>query len=497
MGFSGHLNEWDGSTEWETLDDMWILDLNTRQWTRRWLSPPLVRSYHSLVGWSAEVGCGVEFDNCTSREGPVVAAFGGYTTGVDVISGEVCNNTHFLQYFDVKYLTFFRHAQEVAYVFDDLLVSYPPSSKKFSDILLHPTEINDLGYEDSPTPWLKAIRQDSEGVDTISIRYQHSAVLSSEGVLTVWGGNFQTTAQIDGVWMIDIAGTESTINLEMAGEDAIFDDMERTITALHTMIIMLMFMSMSLTLLLGLTQRYQEFVSQANDDAAMATGIAMAAQDFGGDVVPTRRGNGLHPEIINTIPRKIFARDNDATEEGEQCCPICLVDYSDGDELRVLPCGHYLHRSCLDAWLASNPSCPSCRYSLRELVDDRSMLQLRTLRSRLTNHTAFVRFLGNDYADDIEMTDAHLPRRTIIDLQYLSSSLSLSEVNTATESIGGRHLQGDTVEDPDQRHHTAIGQIRDWRSRRRHLQRERRLPNFRGRDNHRRSRVPSENFDES
>jgi hypothetical protein len=98
MGFSEHLNEWDGSTEWETLDDMWILDLNTRRWTRRWLSPPLVRSYHSLVGWRADetsAGCGVEggFDNCTSREGPVVAAFGGYTTGVDLISGEVSNDT--------------------------------------------------------------------------------------------------------------------------------------------------------------------------------------------------------------------------------------------------------------------------------------------------------------------------------------------------------------------------------------------------------------------
>ncbi len=370
--------------------------------------------------------------------------------------------------------------QEVAYVFDDLLVSYPPPPKEIED------------YEDAPTPWLKASRQGPEGQDMISIRYQHVAALSREGVLTVWGGNFQSTAQIDGVWMINIAGKGSTVSLAMAEEDAIFDDYERTITALHTIIIMLMFMSISLTLLLGLTQRYQELVAQANNETAANAGIAVAAQDFGGDVVPTRRGNGLHPEIIDTIPRKIYnARDNDATEEGEQCCPICLVDYSDGDELRVLPCGHYLHRSCLDAWLASNPSCPSCRYSLRELVDDRSMLQLRTLRSRLSNHTAFVRFLGNEYADEIEMTDvASLPRGAVIDLRYLSTSLSLSEVDAAT--VEG-HLGGDTVEDPDQRHHTA----RDWRSRRRQLQRDRRLPTFRGRGNHRRSRVPLVDLDES
>ncbi len=92
MGWNEHTNDWDGSTDWESLDDMWILDLNTREWTRRWLFPPLVRSYHSLVGW--EVGedmvpPGEELDDVISWEGPVVAAFGGYTTGIDVFSGEV------------------------------------------------------------------------------------------------------------------------------------------------------------------------------------------------------------------------------------------------------------------------------------------------------------------------------------------------------------------------------------------------------------------------
>jgi hypothetical protein len=304
-------------------------------------------------------------------------------------------------------------------------------------------------------------------------------------VLTVWGGNFETTNQIDGVWMINIAGKGSAVNLAMAEEDAIFDDYERTITALHTMVIMLMFMSISLTLFLGLTQRYQELLAQANDDREV--GMTMAAQDFTGDEVPTRRGHGLHPEIIDTIPRKIYS-ENDATDESEQCCPICLVDYADGDELRMLPCNHCLHISCLDAWLARNPSCPSCRYSLRELVDDRSMLQLRTLRSRLSNHTAFIRFLGNDSAGGIEMTDAALTGVDVTDLRHLST-LSLSEVDSVTESREERHLDN-TVEDPDQRHHTPLGEIRDWRSRRRQLHRDRRLPTFRGRGNYRRSRVP-------
>ena len=35
MGWDEHIDDWDGSTNWETLDDMWILNLKTLQWKRR------------------------------------------------------------------------------------------------------------------------------------------------------------------------------------------------------------------------------------------------------------------------------------------------------------------------------------------------------------------------------------------------------------------------------------------------------------------------------
>lgn len=82
MGVSG-TNDWDGSAEWESLDDMWIFDLNSRQWKRRWLFPLLLRSYHSLVGWKVEeslMGWGKDFANYTTWEGP-----GEYTTCFSVI----------------------------------------------------------------------------------------------------------------------------------------------------------------------------------------------------------------------------------------------------------------------------------------------------------------------------------------------------------------------------------------------------------------------------
>ncbi|URD77876.1 RING-H2 finger protein [Musa troglodytarum] len=43
-------------------------------------------------------------------------------------------------------------------------------------------------------------------------------------------------------------------------------------------------------------------------------------------------------------------------------CAICLAEFADGDEVRVLPqCGHGFHAGCVDTWLLSHSSCPSCR----------------------------------------------------------------------------------------------------------------------------------------
>ena len=74
-----------------------------------------------------------------------------------------------------------------------------------------------------------------------------------------------------------------------------------------------------------------------------------------------------------TIPRTVRpssarrSREPDAVDPaaiGRETCPICIVDFEEGDDVRVLPCpGHHrFHKDCVDPWLLElSTSCPICR----------------------------------------------------------------------------------------------------------------------------------------
>ena len=51
--------------------------------------------------------------------------------------------------------------------------------------------------------------------------------------------------------------------------------------------------------------------------------------------------------------------------ESDKICSICLDHFQDGKPVKVLPCNHPFHPSCVDGWLSEHStSCPLCRADL-------------------------------------------------------------------------------------------------------------------------------------
>ena len=74
---------------------------------------------------------------------------------------------------------------------------------------------------------------------------------------------------------------------------------------------------------------------------------------------------GLKKKVLQSLPKFTYIDGNPNKWVATSECAICLAEFAEGDEIRVLPqCGHGFHVGCIDTWLGSHSSCPSCRQIL-------------------------------------------------------------------------------------------------------------------------------------
>jgi len=82
-------------------------------------------------------------------------------------------------------------------------------------------------------------------------------------------------------------------------------------------------------------------------------------------------GHGLHPGG-ETAASRLRASSVDATtvtvvytaSVGQEECSICFDNFAEGEQLRLLPCMHKFHASCVERWLVQKHTCPVCKHNL-------------------------------------------------------------------------------------------------------------------------------------
>lgn len=76
---------------------------------------------------------------------------------------------------------------------------------------------------------------------------------------------------------------------------------------------------------------------------------------------------GMKRKALRAIPTVVYSSNSKVSDKAGTDCPICLGEFLDGEKVRVLPmCCHTFHVKCVDTWLLSHSSCPTCRHCLRD-----------------------------------------------------------------------------------------------------------------------------------
>ncbi|XP_041461465.1 RING finger protein 150-like [Lytechinus variegatus] len=68
-------------------------------------------------------------------------------------------------------------------------------------------------------------------------------------------------------------------------------------------------------------------------------------------------------KVIAKLPQRTI-KDGDQEIVEVEACPVCLEFYRISDVLRVLPCKHSYHKTCVDQWLVENRTCPMCKLNI-------------------------------------------------------------------------------------------------------------------------------------
>ncbi|KAB2057713.1 hypothetical protein ES319_A11G185600v1 [Gossypium barbadense] len=70
-------------------------------------------------------------------------------------------------------------------------------------------------------------------------------------------------------------------------------------------------------------------------------------------------------KTVEALPCVAFGSARLSQCHAGETCAICLEDYKDGEILKILPCQHDFHSSCVESWLTKwGTFCPVCKHDM-------------------------------------------------------------------------------------------------------------------------------------
>ncbi|KAL0955939.1 hypothetical protein HGRIS_002124 [Hohenbuehelia grisea] len=176
-----------------------------------------------------------------------------------------------------------------------------------------------------------------------------------------------------------------------------------------------------------------------------ATPVASPSPSVAQTEAPATAASTSAPHVVfddvapagSSRPKRSIQRDDVVPEAiGRETCPICIVDFEEGDDLRVLPCEgkHRFHQQCVDPWLLElSSSCPICRqdfHALETMLSGESEEDMphtpsgeRHRHSGVQRFSRYLRFARRrrHEQDDYDPTDPYLPTAPVTSMYHQHS----------------------------------------------------------------------------
>ncbi|KAM6949043.1 RING finger protein 150-like [Aplochiton taeniatus] len=77
-----------------------------------------------------------------------------------------------------------------------------------------------------------------------------------------------------------------------------------------------------------------------------------------------RRLGDAAKKAISKLQVRTIRKGDQETESDFDNCAVCIEGYKPNDLVRILPCRHLFHKSCVDPWLLEHRTCPMCKMNI-------------------------------------------------------------------------------------------------------------------------------------
>lgn len=143
----------------------------------------------------------------------------------------------------------------------------------------------------------------------------------------------------------------SSTSSEPYGRD---NSLESNIIMVLSVLLCAVICSLGLNLIIRCVLRYSSFITY----------------DSSWGHIPARlANNGVKRKALKTFPILSYSPELNLPGLDKECV-ICLSEFVPGERVRLLPkCHHWFHPRCIDKWLSSHSSCPTCRHCLIETCE--------------------------------------------------------------------------------------------------------------------------------